>query len=186
METADYSFFFGHRPSKTGLNVFSQWYPSQIVELYKNTPLEYKNAEQYMMAHKALLFKDSVLFNKIMDEDDPSLIKALGRKIKNFDADVWNMHKFKIVLQGTRLKFNQNPELLKRLMETGERCIVEASPYDKIWGIGLRASEAVKIPEEKWPGENLLGKALMIVRSENHPTVNDTTIMVKKTKKIIV
>ena len=168
METDNYSFFFGHKSCSSGLNVFSQWYPAEFVQLYKKTPLRYLNTEQYMMAHKALLFNDVEHFNKIMDEEDPAKIKALGRKIKNFDPETWNVQKFNIVVNANRLKFNQNPDLMKRLLATGNRTIVEASPYDKIWGIGLRASDAIKIPEEEWPGENLLGRALMVVRSENN------------------
>jgi ribA/ribD-fused uncharacterized protein len=119
-----------------------------------------------MMAHKAMLFGDDKNLTKILSTNDPSKHKALGRKITNFDPDIWNEHKFDIVTQGNRLKFGQNPELLKRLLDTGQKIICEASPYDKIWGIGLRAEQAVKIPNSKWPGSNLLGKALMLVRSE--------------------
>lgn len=166
METDDYVFFFGHTPNKSGIHIFSQWYPINFVENLGDGEIHYVNTEQYMMAHKAMLFDDDEYFEKIMSEMDPSKIKALGRKIRNFDPNIWDECKFDIVVNGNRLKFGQNPDLLKRLLKSGDKTIVEASPYDKVWGIGLRATQAIKIPENKWPGENLLGKALMIVRDE--------------------
>lgn len=167
METNNYVFFYGHTPNKSGLHVFSQWYPVTFVEKMGGLDIVYENAEQYMMAHKAMLFGDNYYLEKIMETGDPARIKKIGRKISNFDSAVWDEHKFNIVVQGSRLKFGQNPQLMKRLLETGNKVIAEASPYDKIWGIGLRPEHAAKVPEDKWPGINLLGKALMVVRDEN-------------------
>lgn len=162
METDQYIFFFGS--TKTKYKVFSQWYPCTFVD---ELGLEYANCEQYMMVNKAMLFNDPDSVVKIMAITNPKSIKMLGRKIVGFDPDIWNDNKFDIVIEGNRLKFTQNPELMKILLSTGDKTIVEASPYDKIWGIGLSAEKACKIPEKKWPGQNLLGKALEIVRSEN-------------------
>lgn len=167
METADYVFFYGHKPNKLGVHVFSQWYEIDFFEKVNGVKHYYTSAEQYMMAQKALLFDDQYYFEKIMATSDPKKIKQYGRLIKNFDADIWDENKFDIVVRGNRLKFGQNPELWDRLKKTKNKTIVEASPYDKIWGIGLTANEAIKIPEDKWPGENLLGKALMKVRDDN-------------------
>ncbi|XWV25741.1 hypothetical protein QJ857_gp1347 [Tupanvirus soda lake] len=168
METDKYVFFYGHKPNKTGVHVFSQWYPAKFTEkINENTTMEYQNAEQYMMAHKALLFGDGYYYEKIMESNDPLSIKKYGRKICDFDPEIWDKHKFDIVTEGNRLKFGQNPTLMKRLLETGNKTIVEAAHYDKVWGIGLRAEDAIKISEDKWPGQNLLGKALMVVRKEN-------------------
>ena len=168
METAKYVFFYGHTPNASGLNVFSQWFPVSFVEkLDKNTPIKFANAEQYMMAHKAMLFGDDYQLKQIMDTPNPLIVKQLGRKIKNFDPVIWDDNKFDIVVQGNRLKFSQNPALMKRLLETKNKTIVEAAPNDKIWGIGLKKEDAVKIPEDQWPGQNLLGKVLMVVRNEN-------------------
>ena len=168
METEKYVFFYGHAPNNLGLQVFSQWFPITFTEyIEKDTPIIYSNMEQYMMVHKALLFGDHYYLEKIMGTTQPALIKQYGRKIRGFDPDIWDGHKFDIVVEGNRLKFSQNPALMKRLLETNDKIIVEASPYDKIWGIGLKKEVAVNIPESKWPGQNLLGKALMIVREEN-------------------
>ncbi len=167
METPKYSFFFGHKPDSTGLNVFSQWYPAVFTDTHNGVSYTYANTEQYMMAQKALLFDDMPIFHSIMNTTDPAKIKNFGRLVKNFDQKKWNECKFEIVVNGNRCKFTQNPILMKQLLSTGDRIIVEASPYDKIWGIGLSASNAVSTPMNKWPGQNLLGKALMIVRDEN-------------------
>ena len=167
METEKYVFFVGHKPNKIGVQFFSQWYPCTFVEDFnEETNITYSCAEQYMMAHKALLFGDHQIYDQVMKSNNQDEIKSLGRKIKGFNQQIWDEHKFNIVVNGNRLKFEQNPQMMVRLLETGSKTIVEAAHYDKIWGIGLRAEDAVKIPESKWPGENLLGKALMVVRDE--------------------
>lgn len=129
--------------------------------------IKYSSTEQHMMAHKALVFGDGETYNEIMKENDPKKIKELGRKIKGFDNDKWNQYRKKIVTNGNRLKFGQNPDLMKRLLETGDMKLVEAADYDKIWGIGLNEEDARKTPEDKWPGKNKLGKILMKIRDEN-------------------
>lgn len=168
METATHVLFYGHTPNKSGMHIFSQWFPVKFIEyIDEDTPIEYDNTEQYMMAHKALLFGDSFHYDRIMSTANPAMIKTFGRKIKDFDADIWDEHKFDIVTQGNRLKFGQNPNLMKRLLQTKNKIIVEAAHNDNIWGIGLKATDAINIPDNQWPGQNLLGKALMIVREEN-------------------
>lgn len=163
METETHVFFYGHTPNKSGTAVFSQWYPISFRCSDGNT---YANAEQYMMAHKALLFGDNYYYKKIMETNDPGLIKKYGREIRGFDPVLWDEHKFDIVVEGNRLKFGQNSKLLERLLQTSNKTIVEAAPNDRVWGIGLTAQQAVKVPENKWPGQNLLGKALVVVRNE--------------------
>ncbi|ANB50836.1 hypothetical protein [Powai lake megavirus] len=167
METDKYIFFYGHQKNKLGTEIYSQWYPCTFIEkICDDVEIKYYNAEQYMMAQKALLFGDGDILLKILNEKNPSKIKSLGRKIVNFDNDYWNKYKYDIVASGNRLKFQQNPKLMEQLQNTGNKILVEASPYDKIWGIGLTAHQAINIPESKWPGQNLLGKALMQVRKE--------------------
>jgi len=166
METKTHIFFYGHTPNKCGFNVFSQWFPATFVEEIGPMTITYANTEQYMMAHKAVLFGDIDTVEKIMSTNDPAKIKALGRVVKNFDAAIWNENKFDIVIKGNYLKFSQNESLLKTLLETKNKTIVEASPSDKVWGCGLRADVAAKVPESEWPGSNLLGLALVEVRSE--------------------
>lgn len=119
---------------------------------------------KFRMYHKALVFDDQVTANAIALEPEPSKQKALGRKVKGFDDKKWNAKREKIVEDGNWWKFTQSKEgnLRKMLLETGDRLLVEASPHDRIWGVGYGASNADENRGE-W-GENLLGKALMRVR----------------------
>ena len=122
----DFVFFWGHRKGKKiGKTCFSQWYEIEFeVDGHK-----YNCAEQYMMAQKAWLFKDIEIFGKILDATDPKVIKALGREVRNFDPKIWNKHKFEIVVKGNISKFADNPELKEFLLSTGNKILVEASPY---------------------------------------------------------
>lgn len=158
----DFIFFWsGRKLRKITKNCFSQWYPSKFIVGGK----EFQYAEQFMMAKKAELFNDIETLNKIMTASDPRTIKKLGREVKNFDPEVWNEKKFEIVVQGNLAKFSQDPELQDFILSTGNKILVEASPYDKIWGIGLDEKSTDAISPERWKGQNLLGFALMKVRS---------------------
>lgn len=96
----------------------------------------------------------------------PEILKQLGREVQHFDAEVWDAHKFDIVVKGNLAKFGQNPDLRKYLLNTGERILVEASPFDRIWGVGMREDDKDILHPQKWFGLNLLGFALMVVRDE--------------------
>ena len=144
---------------------FSQWVECSFTDAVGVT---YNSTEQYMMAHKALLMNDHDMYSKIMESNDPRTIKyAYGRNVKNFDQKLWDEHKFDIVYQGNLLKFSQNTYYRNYLINTGDTIIVEASPTDTIWGIGLSIEDAVR--GLGWRGENLLGKAIMKVREKISP-----------------
>lgn len=165
-KTIDYLFFWGHHPSKDGLpspSVFSQWW---ISKFNSNVAFEYCCMEQYMMRLKAELFNDEEIADKILNTTDPKAIKALGRQVHNFDEKIWNRYKYSIVLNGNFDKFMQNKPLRDFLLSTQDQVIVEASPYDRVWGIGLKATDAKATQPQYWAGQNLLGFALMEVRSE--------------------
>ena len=155
-------YFWGHTPDpgKMTAACFSQWYDCGFVV----DGVSYHTAEQYMMAAKARLFKDEAVFQEIMSADDPAAYKKLGRKIHGFDQALWDACKYDIVVAGNKAKFGQNPILKEFLLSTGDAIIAEASPYDKIWGIGLHIAQALKGTVDDWKGENLLGCALMEVR----------------------
>ena len=140
--------------------VFSQWYPSEFIDF---EGVKYSSAEQYMMYQKALLFQDKETAQEILKENNPKNIKALGRKIKNFDEKVWNDKKLCIVIMGNYHKFSNNVEMGELLLSTGDELIAEASPVDKIWGIGIDEQNAINGAD--WRGENLLGKSLIVVRN---------------------
>lgn len=101
---------------------------------------------------------------QILSCSNPSKIKALGQKVRNFDEIVWSKAKYAIVLNGNYQKFSQNPHLKKFLLQTNDKILVEASPYDAIWGIKMDESDAGAHNPLKWRGQNLLGFALMEVR----------------------
>ena len=156
-------FFWGNQKDRNGAitsSCFSQWFNSPfIVE-----EITYKTSEHYMMAQKALLFNDQETYSKIILSKSPGQAKDLGREIKNFEQVLWEKRRFEIVVEGNIYKFSQNEELKNFLLNTKERILVEASPVDKIWGIGLSAeSENAKNPL-LWEGLNLLGFALMETR----------------------
>lgn len=141
---------------------FSQWYPAP----FQVEEIRYFHNEQYMMAKKALLFGDTRTYNKIMKESEPAACKALGKSAANFNQQLWDSCKEEIIYNANYAKFSQNPELKAALLATGDAIIAEASPYDKIWGIGLKANDPDSQNPTKWKGQNLLGKALMRVREE--------------------
>ena len=119
-----------------------------------------------MMAEKARVFGDSENLNAILASSSPKDIKAYGRAVRNFNPSKWNAVKFDIVVKGNIAKFSQNPELKRFLLSTGEAELVEASPKDRIWGIGLSEDDPRALDKSKWLGSNLLGRALMEVRDK--------------------
>ncbi|KAL7719728.1 NADAR family protein [Entamoeba marina] len=154
----DAVFFWKTNEPKTGC--FSQWWKSDFTV----DGITYHFAEQFMMAEKARLFKDDEVKQMILEATDPKTIKDLGRQIRNFDSKIWDENKSEIVFNGNVAKFHQDEELLKILLGTGDKVIVEASPMDKIWGIKMAANNKDILNVHKWKGENLLGFALMSAR----------------------
>lgn len=139
--------------------IFSQWYPHKMTI----DGVEYNCCEQYMMAEKARLFGDTESLESIMATDDPKKQKGYGRRVKNFSAPMWDKLSREIVFRANLAKF-QDPELMKYLMSFGNEEIVEASPYDKIWGIGLSEEDPNALDKSKWQGTNWLGEEIMRVR----------------------
>jgi ribA/ribD-fused uncharacterized protein len=158
-------FFWGHQSTKDGTiskTCFSQWWLSSFVV----DGIAYKTAEHWMMAKKAELFNDNVVLEKIIQANSPAEAKKLGREVKNYVDAVWLENRYEIVKQGSFHKFNQNSDLREFLINTEDRILVEASPVDAIWGIGMASDHKDIHNPEKWQGLNLLGFALMEVRDE--------------------
>jgi ribA/ribD-fused uncharacterized protein len=151
----EFVFFFGE---KNANGYMSQFATAPFVK----DGITYRTAEHWMMASKARTFGDDAALEKILKVSHPFDAKKLGRAVRNFSIPIWNEKAYGLVLEGNLMKFRQNPELLKLLLATGDKILVEASPSDKIWGIGLAAYMA-KNPLN-WPGMNLLGFVLMEVR----------------------
>lgn len=159
----DFIFFWKIRKG-TDINksCLSQWYPSEFIIDGRR----YVSAEQYMMAQKALLFEDEESFKNIMASSKPKEIKSLGRKVKEFNPTKWNEEKYKIVREGNLAKFTQRHDLRDYLVSTEGKILVEASPYDNIWGIGMDETKLDVTNPAKWRGQNLLGFILMDIRDE--------------------
>ena len=160
-----YLCFWGHTPKRAGSvdkSCFSQWYPAAF-EVGEH---RYATAEHYMMAQKALLFGDEAVFERVLQAAHLKEVKALGRQVRHYQQDVWEAQRFAIVKAANLAKFSQHADLQTFLLATGKQVLVEASPVDKIWGIGWAADHAHATQPQKWQGLNLLGFALMQVRAQ--------------------
>jgi len=166
--TATHIYFFGYEGTDPHI-CFQQWFPILFTAPRNpydsdNTEVEFPTTEHYMMYHKALLMGDTEIAAKILAPENahPSRAKALGREVRNFDLELWKKEADRVVEEGNVRKFGQSEELKGILLGTGERDLVEASPDDRIWGIGFD-SEHAEGKESEW-GNNGLGKALMKAR----------------------
>jgi ribA/ribD-fused uncharacterized protein len=158
-----YLLFWGHTAKSDTVckACFSQWYDSP----FEVDGVLYNTAEHYMMAQKAKLFNDEKAYQCILACKSPKAVKAIGREVVNFSEPIWLENRFDIVFAGNLAKFSYYPELRKYLLNTGNRVLVEASPVDAIWGVGLAADHPDVENPRKWRGLNLLGFALMQVRN---------------------
>jgi ribA/ribD-fused uncharacterized protein len=164
----EYLFFWGHTPKAAGgvdAACLSQWFPSAFVVEGER----YATAEHYMMAAKARLFGDAEARAAILAAPSPADAKAIGRSVRGYDDAAWARARSGIVVAGSVAKFSQNALLGAFLLATGDRVIVEASPRDRIWGIGMGASHVDARFPSRWRGLNLLGFALMEARERLAP-----------------
>ncbi len=161
METETEIYFFG---IKNEFGYMSNFYKCEFID---SNGIKYNCNEQYFMYRKCELFDPSneILKQQILFETSPTKIKKYGRQVKNYSDSVWDSKRYNIMLDGLRLKFSQNDVLRQKLLATGNKTLYEASPFDKIWGIGFQAIYAMNKDKSLF-GKNLLGKALMKVRSE--------------------
>lgn len=160
-----YLHFWGHRPlpdGRIGASCLSQWWPSRFVV----DGVTYETAEHWMMAGKARLFGDAEAERRVLAAGHPSLAKKAGRLVRDFDEEIWQRERFGIVVEGSVHKFASDARLREFLLSTGERVLVEASPVDRVWGIGLAATDEAASDPERWRGPNLLGFALMEARGQ--------------------
>ena len=158
-----YLYFWGHRPQRDGSvgpGCLSQWWPAPFTVDGQS----FATAEHYMMWRKALLFGDPRSAELIVAAPHPQRAKAFGRQVSGFDQQTWERERSAIVVEGSVAKFGQHPRLRDFLLATGERVLVEASPTDRIWGIGLAADDERAADPGSWRGRNLLGFALMRAR----------------------
>ena len=155
VKPGNYHFFYG--------GPYSQWAASDIHFM----GYHFNTAEQFMMLGKAVVSEDAETADMIMAAESPREQKALGRKVKNYDEATWGYVRYDIVLLGNFLKFAQNKAYHDHLVRNEDPTVelfVEASPTDKIWGIGLSEFDAQGTTPDQWKGENLLGKVVTEVR----------------------
>lgn len=170
-ERVKFLFFWGHQPEpdgRIGAGCLSQWWPAPFTVDARR----FATAEHYMMWCKATLFGDHAAARKILEAPHPHAAKALGGRVTDFDQQVWDEHRVPIVVAGNVAKFCQHRLLGDFLVNTGRRILVEASPVDRIWGIGLTRDHPAAADPGQWRGLNLLGFALMQVRAiltDQHP-----------------
>lgn len=138
--------------------IFSQWAVSNFTD--PSTNKTFNCAEQAMMYEKAITFQDGEAARAVLAEKNPSNQKSIGRTIRGYDNEIWNEVKLNIVKRNNYLKFSQNPAWKELLIYTDGYELVEASPYDKIWGVGLGEDDSKIWNKDNWEGENLLGKAI--------------------------
>lgn len=150
-----------HNPNEEN-GYLSNWYLSSF--MINN--ITFSSMEQYMMYKKALQFDDVKTAKEILSRKDVSEIKALGRKVSNYDDSTWNGVRQIIVYQGLLAKFSQNDELKEKLKSTGNFTLAECAVKDCIWGIGLSMTDEDRFNKSKWKGQNLLGYTLMLVREQ--------------------
>lgn len=150
-----YHFFWG--------GVYSNWYKSSFKITIDNNIMTFNCVEQYMMFVKAKLFGDEESATKILETENPKKQKLIGRNVKNFDPKKWGDVKAHLVYLGLCEKFRQNENLKHKIINESCYNFAEASPDDRVWGIGFKQADALE-HESEW-GENLLGKLLDQVRS---------------------
>lgn len=151
-----YVFFFN--------GFLSNWADTPFIDTRTGTP--YNCSEQYMMEKKAILFKDYETASKIMKKTFPGDQKALGRMVKNFNKTIWDQNARQIVYEGCFYKFTQNKDAYEYLMSTKDRLLVEASPTDTVWGVGMGGYEKEIEDPKNWQGTNWLGEVLTCLRED--------------------
>lgn len=159
MTTTDTHVYFYGGPA-----IYSNWWttPNQIKD--PATDLFFNSTEQAFMWYKANFFGDRAICVRAVEETDASKVKQLGRLVKNYDEAAWQCVRLGFMTYVNLMKYRQNPEFLEQLLSTGNKILVEASPYDKIWGVGLAQNDKLILDSSNWKGQNLLGIALMKVR----------------------
>jgi ribA/ribD-fused uncharacterized protein len=161
METETEIYFYN---LKNEFDYMSNFYKTKFTD---NNGIKYNCSEQYFMYHKCKTFDptNNLLLENIITEKSATKIKKYGRQVQNFNDTIWKEKRYNIMLEALRLKFNQNESIKQKLLETKQKTLYEASKNDRIWGIGYCDKKALEMDKSKF-GENLLGNALMEIRSE--------------------
>lgn len=165
MEKEKFLYFWGAVPKgvSIGKECLSQWYYAP----FTYAGVTFDTCEHWMMYQKALLFEDTYSANRVLQAKTPKEAKRIGRQVKSFNPRVWDSHKKEIVYKGNLYKFGTNPQLKAFITSFDDNVtFVEASPYDRIWGIGLTEFDPRAKSRDTWHGQNLLGEALTKVAKD--------------------
>jgi ribA/ribD-fused uncharacterized protein len=154
--TEEFIFYFSED------SLYSHWYKCDFFVAGE----KYCCVEQYLMYRKAILFGDNDVAKKIMNSSRPSWHRMLGKQITGFDKKKWHDHCRTFSLEGNLAKFSQNPVLKEALMQSAGKFFAEASPYDRVWGIGLSLSNPQNLVRANWRGKNWAGESLDATRKE--------------------
>lgn len=160
--------FFWHPPCKNGW--LSNWSPHGVLD---EQGLWFATVEHFFMYRKAITFGDHATARRIFEAPTPGEAKQLGRLVAGFNEAQWERERERVMVEGLKRKVMQRQALYDALLQTGDRIIAEASPYDRTWGIGLFEEDERAIVPDRWPGTNLLGKCWMRVREDLHTLTKD-------------
>ena len=160
VKNPEFVFFWGNPPGQIAPGCLSNFYPAE----FTYCGIVFPTSEHYMMYMKACMAGDEEAKVKVFEDERPGVAKMVGRSVKNFNQDLWTEYSHDIMVPGLIAKFTQNPKLEEYLLSTGDKILVEASPSDKIWGIGMAANDPHINNPAMWNGENRLGYVLMFVR----------------------
>jgi len=144
----------------SSFGMFSKWSPYPVVE----DGITFHTSEHYLTYHKAMLFGDPDTANRVLASSDPRQAKAVGRRVRNWDRDIWETNQLPIMVRALWLKVKQHKEIRQLLLQTDGMVLAEASPYDNTWGVGYGPSDKRAHDSNQWKGRNLLGEAWMTVR----------------------
>ena len=156
----DVEAIFFHLPSEPH-GYLSNWYLSP----FDLDGVHYSSAEQYIMYQKCVLFGDTASAKAVLATNDTEAQQTIGRHAKGYIGAVWAGRRQLVAVRGLLAKFSQNEDLKKKLLDTGEAWLVECAYSDTIWACGIRLNEDERFDVSKWRGQNILGFALMEVRS---------------------
>jgi ribA/ribD-fused uncharacterized protein len=156
-ETNTHIYFWG--------TYLSNWIPDNLEIQYDGHT--FTTSEQLFMYFKAVFFGDTEMANRIVAEGThPKIAKNLGRVVKNYDESKWAPVRAEMMHKAIHAKFVQYPNLRDKLENTYPKVLVEGTPFDPIWGVMIKWDDDRILDERNWKGQNLLGKVLMMVRSE--------------------
>lgn len=143
----------------------SNWIPNDLEIEYMGK--KFNSSEQLFMYMKAKAFNDHEKAHEILTKgQNPRDAKNMGREVINYDEKIWSKYREEAMYKAIYLKFSQYPELKKKLLDTGNKILVEGTPFDPIWGVMIKWDDDRILDEKNWKGQNLLGKVLMRVRDD--------------------